>query len=73
MESELTGSTRLQPVREGDEMKLSVRGTGSKGNAYGTYMGLVIFVVDLKKWTVGEQIQVRITKVLDKCAFAEKV
>lgn len=66
-------ASKPQPVHVGDEVKLSVRGTGSKGDFYGTHMGLIIFIRNLKKCSVGEQVSVRIAEVRDKCAFAEKV
>lgn len=64
---------KLQLVKVGDEMKITVKGTGSKGDWYGTYLGLVIFIQKLEKCTVGEMVTVRITGVCSKCAFAEKV
>lgn len=64
---------KLQPVKAGDELELQIRGTGSKGDFYATYMGLVIFIQGLKKCSVGEHVTVKITGVKTKCAFAEKV
>lgn len=60
----------MQAVKVGDELRLQVKGTGSQGDFYCTHMGLVIFIKDLKKCAVGEQVIVRITKVYNNCAFA---
>ena len=64
---------KSQIVNVGDELKIVVKGTGSKGDWYGTYQGLVIFIQKIEKCTLGEQITVKITGVCSKCAFAKKV
>ena len=58
------------PVREGDEVDVYVEAVGEKGDGICKVKGFVIFVPGVKE---GENIKVRITKVLRKVGFGEKV
>jgi len=58
------------PVREGETLDVRVESVGSKGDGMARFKGFVLFVPDTK---VGDEVQVRVTKVLDKSGFAEVV
>ncbi len=58
------------PVSEGEIYTLTIEKIGSKGDGFGKIDGYVIFVPDT---TVGEKVKVKITRVLPRVAFAEKV
>ena len=58
------------PVKVGDEIDVKVEAVGEKGDGIAKVKGFVIFVPNTKQ---GDEVKVRITKVLRKVAFAEVV
>jgi predicted RNA-binding protein with TRAM domain len=57
-------------VREGEVYRVSIRDLGKQGDGMARVEGMVVFVRGAK---VGEELEVRITKVSGNSAFAEKV
>lgn len=59
-----------KPVKEGDEIELTIEAVGAKGDGIGKIEGFVIFVPNC---TAGEKIRVRITQVRGRSAIGEKI
>lgn len=62
--------TDKKGINVGDIIDLKIEAIGSKGDGLAKVNGLVIFVPDT---TEGEKVKVKITKRLEKVAFAEKI
>ena len=58
------------PVKVGDVVDLKIEAVGEKGDGIGKIKGFVIFVPGVKE---GEDVKVKITKVLKKVGFGEVV
>ncbi|MFO8015537.1 MAG: TRAM domain-containing protein [Candidatus Woesearchaeota archaeon] len=58
------------PVNEGDEIKVNIEAVGEKGDGIAKKDGFVLFVPGTKQ---GDNVKVRVTKVLRKVGFAEVV
>lgn len=58
------------PVKVGDEVDVKIEAVGEKGDGVAKVKGFVVFVPNTKE---GESCKVRITRVLKKVGFAEKV
>ena len=58
------------PVSEGEICSLTIEKIGNKGDGIATASGYVIIVPDTK---VGDNVKVKITRVLPRVAFSEKV
>jgi predicted RNA-binding protein with TRAM domain len=58
------------PVEEGKKYKVEIMDLGRQGDGIAKIDGFVIFVPNVEK---GEKCEVKVTKVLRSCAFAEKV
>lgn len=58
------------PVQVGEELDVTIEAVGAKGDGIAKKNGFVLFVPGVKE---GDQIRVRVTKVLRKVGFAEKV
>lgn len=58
------------PVREGEELDVVVEAVGEKGDGIARKKGFVLFVPNTK---AGEECRIRVTKVLAKVGFAEKI
>ena len=56
------------PVNVGDELDLKIEAVGEKGDGIAKVKGFVIFVPNAKQ---GEDVKVKITKVLRKVGFGE--
>ncbi len=56
------------PVNVGDEINVKIEGVGEKGDGIAKVKGFVIFVPGAK---TGEEIKIKVTKVLRKVAFGE--
>ena len=56
------------PVKVGEELDVKIEAVGEKGDGIAKVKGFVIFVPNAKQ---GDEVKVRITKVLRKVAFAE--
>ena len=58
------------PVKAGEEINVKIEAVGEKGDGIAKVKGFVIFVPNTKQ---GDDVKVKITKVLKKVAFAEVV
>ena len=58
------------PVSEGQELKVNIDSVGEKGDGIAKIKGFILFVPGTKK---GDKLRVKITKVLPKIGFAEKI
>ena len=58
------------PVKVGDELEVKIEAVGEKGDGIAKKDGFVLFVPNTKE---GDQVKIRITKVLRKVGFAEVV
>lgn len=58
------------PVQVGDEIEVKIEAVGEKGDGIAKIKGFVIFVPNVKQ---GDDVKVRITKVLRKVGFGEVV
>lgn len=56
------------PVKEGEEIDVAIEAIAAKGDGIAKKQGFVIFVPGTK---VGDNVKIRITKVLQKVAFSE--
>lgn len=61
---------RFVPVKVGDELDVKIEAVGEKGDGIAKKDGFVLFVPGVKQ---GDQVKVRVTKVLRKVGFAEVV
>jgi len=61
---------KLAPVNEGDEVDVRIESVGEKGDGVAKIKGFVIFVPGVK---AGEQIKIKISKVLKSVGFGEKI
>ena len=59
-----------QPVRVGDELDVKIEAVGEKGDGIAKKDGFVLFVPHVKE---GDEVRIRVTKVLRKVGFAEVV
>lgn len=58
------------PVREGEEFDVTIDAVGAKGDGIARKEGFVLFVPGTK---TGDSVRIRVTKVLQKAGFAEKI
>ncbi len=58
------------PVKAGEEINVKIEAVGEKGDGIAKVKGFVIFVPNTKQ---GEEVKVKVTKVLKKVAFGEVV
>lgn len=58
------------PVKVGDEIDVKIEAVGEKGDGIAKKEGFVLFVPNTKE---GQEVKIRITKVLQKVGFAEVV
>jgi predicted RNA-binding protein with TRAM domain len=65
------GSRRsFAPVKVGDEVDVKIEAVGEKGDGIAKIKGFVLFVPGVKE---GQECRIKITRVLKKVGFAEKV
>ncbi|MBI1970808.1 TRAM domain-containing protein [Candidatus Woesearchaeota archaeon] len=69
-DDERQGSFGPIPVKVGDVLEVTIEAVGAKGDGIAKKDGFVLFVPGVKE---GERIKIRVTKVLRKVGFAEKV
>jgi len=62
--------TRFAPVNVGDELDVKIEAVGEKGDGIAKQEGFVLFVPNTKE---GQEVKIRVTKVLRKVGFAEVV
>ncbi len=58
------------PVKVGDEVDVKIEAVGEKGDGIAKVKGFVLFVPNTKQ---GDNVKVRITRVLRKVGFAEVI
>ena len=58
------------PVRVGEELDVKIEAVGEKGDGIAKKNGFVLFVPGVKE---GQELRIRVTKVLRKVGFAEVV
>ena len=65
------GSQRsFAPVKVGDELDVKIEAVGEKGDGIAKKNGFVLFVPGVK---TGDEVKIKVTKVLRKVGFAEVV
>lgn len=73
MRHERRGSFRprgFAPVKVGDELNVKIEAVGEKGDGIAKKDGFVLFVPGTKE---GDEVRIRVTRVLQKVGFAEVV
>ena len=60
----------FSPVKVGEELDVTIEAVGEKGDGIAKKDGFVLFVPGVKQ---GEQVRIKVTKVLKKVGFAEVV
>ncbi|MBU1202127.1 MAG: TRAM domain-containing protein [Nanoarchaeota archaeon] len=60
----------FSPVREGEEHDVRIEAVGEKGDGVAKIKGFVVFVPGVKE---GDEVKIRVTKVLRKVGFGEVV
>ena len=58
------------PIREGEELDVKIESAGKKGDGIAKVKGFVIFVPNVKE---GDQVRIKVTRVLNKVAFGEVI
>ena len=58
------------PVREGDELDVKIEAVGEKGDGIAKKQGFVLFVPNTKE---GDEVRVKVTRVLRNAGFAEVI
>jgi len=66
----LIGDNIFAPVRQGEELDVKIEAVGEKGDGIAKKNGFVLFVPNTKQ---GEEVRIRVTRVLKKVGFAEVV
>jgi len=64
------GPRKAPPVRVGEEIDVIIEAVGEKGDGIAKKDGFILFVKETKQ---GETCRVRVTKVLQKVGFADKI
>ncbi len=64
------GGMSTAPVKVGEELDVTIQAVGEKGDGVAKKNGFVLFVPGVK---AGQQVRIRVTKVLRKVGFAEVV
>ena len=58
------------PVKVGDELDVKIEAVGEKGDGIAKKDGFVLFIPSTKQ---GDEVRIRVTRVLQKVGFAEVV
>ncbi|MBI2140771.1 TRAM domain-containing protein [Candidatus Woesearchaeota archaeon] len=66
----MRGSGFVAPVKVGDELDVSIEAVGEKGDGLAKKDGFVLFVPNTKQ---GDNVKIKVTRVLRKVGFAEVV
>ena len=64
------GSRNFAPVKVGDELDVKIEAVGEKGDGIAKKDGFVLFVPSTKQ---GDEVKIRVTRVLQKVGFAEVI
>ena len=62
--------TKFAPVKVGDEIDIKIEAVGEKGDGIAKKDGFVLFVPNTKE---GDEVKIRVTRVLRNVGFAEVV
>ncbi|MBI1934873.1 TRAM domain-containing protein [Candidatus Woesearchaeota archaeon] len=63
-------SRNFAPVKVGDELNVKIEAVGEKGDGIAKKDGFVLFVPGTKQ---GDEVKIKVTRVLQKVGFAEVV
>jgi predicted RNA-binding protein with TRAM domain len=61
---------RFAPVRQGEELDVTIEAVGEKGDGIAKKNGFVLFVPNSKQ---GDEVRIRVTRVMKKVGFAEVI
>lgn len=61
---------KVAPVKVGDELDVKVDGVGEKGDGIARVEGFVLFIPGVNE---GDEVRIRVTRVLRRVGFAEVV
>ncbi|MBS1267045.1 MAG: hypothetical protein MAG795_01016 [Candidatus Woesearchaeota archaeon] len=61
---------RMAPVKEGQELDVKIEGVGEKGDGIAKVDGFVLFVPGTKE---GDELRIKVTRVLRRVGFAEAI
>jgi predicted RNA-binding protein with TRAM domain len=61
---------RFAPVKQGEELDVTIETVGEKGDGIAKKNGFVLFVPNVKE---GDKVKIRVNKVLKKVGFAEVI
>ncbi len=64
------GGRNFAPVKVGDELDVKIEAVGEKGDGIAKKDGFVLFVPSTKQ---GDEVRIKVTRVLQKVGFAEVV
>lgn len=64
------GFGRAAPIKVGEEVDVKIEGVGEKGDGIARVEGFVLFVPGVRQ---GDEVRVRVTRVLSRVGFAEVV
>lgn len=64
------GRSKPAPVSVGEELDVTIEAVGEKGDGVAKKDGFVLFVPNVQQ---GERVRIKVTKVLRKVGFAEKI
>ncbi|MFH1400169.1 MAG: TRAM domain-containing protein [Nanoarchaeota archaeon] len=63
-------TSRAAPIHVGEEIDVRIEAVGEKGDGIAKKDGFVLFVPNVK---TGDQVRIRVTKVLERVGFAEAI
>jgi predicted RNA-binding protein with TRAM domain len=64
------GDANFAPVKVGEELDVKIEAVGEKGDGIARKKGFVLFVPSTQE---GQEVRIRVTKVLRKVGFAEAI
>ena len=64
------GGDRVAPVKVGAEVDVRIEGVGEKGDGIAKVQGFVLFIPGVR---AGDEVRIRVTRVLAKVGFAEVI
>lgn len=70
MYGEFRSRRSFSPVKEGDELDVKIEAVGAKGDGIAKKDGFVLFVPNTKE---GDEVRVRVSRVLRRVGFADVV
>ncbi len=70
MEGRRFDGRSMAPVKVGAELDVKIEGVGEKGDGIAKVQGFVLFVPGVK---TGDEVRIKVTRVLSKVGFAEVI